>query len=106
MGADAPIALKPEFLAEHFVKQLSPFSDPFQHFVNTTVTSFSHSNISETQYNEHIQLHKVLRCIKSTYNSSTGLDNMINLVFRRLSPKFLHYFFCIDSNCGYFLGIV
>lgn len=104
-GPEAPLALKAEFLAEHFVKQLPYSGDAFHLMICDTVKSFSSCDIKESVYNRPFALHELKNCLKSCSNTSPGLDNMSNLFFQRLPCAFLEYFVYL-FNSSFFLSVV
>ena len=104
-GPDAPVGLKAEFLAEHFVKTLPCGVGAQPCVVRDSVAGFSAASIVETEYNSPIQLHEWQRCVSSGRHTSPGFDSIINLFLQRLPPNMVCSFLYL-FNSSYFLGIV
>ena len=104
-GPEAPLALKAEFLLEHFVKSSVVPSTPHTLFVKNAVSGFFSLPVVETQFNQAFELHELVYCLKSLKNNSPGSDDIPNAFLQRLPASFLHLLLYL-FNSSYFLGVV
>ena len=104
-GPDAPIGLKAEFLAEHFVKSLPCGDEARPCVVRDSVSSFSAESVVDSEYNSPIRLHEWQRCVSSGRHTSPGFDRVLNVFLQRLPPNMVHSFLYL-FNASYYLGSV
>ena len=104
-GPDAPLALKVEFLLEHFVKSSIVQPTPHTLMVKEAVHSLPTSPITETEFNQAFELHELLYCLQSLKNNSPGNDDIPNIFLQHLPVQFLHWILYL-FNSSYFLGAV
>lgn len=101
-GPEAPIGLKAEFLAEHFVKSLPHFHSPFHTYVRDRVREFSEIPVVESSYNAPIKLHELETCLSLVKNTSLGIDNVTNLFLKRLPATVINHILYL-FNASYVL---
>ena len=104
-GPDAPVALKAEFLVEHFVKSSLVPRTPYTFQVEEAVRGFPNHPVEETQYNQPFVMSELLPCLRALKNNSPGSDRIPNAFLQHLPVPVLHQILYL-FNSSYFLGAV
>ena len=104
-GPTAPLALKAQFLLEHFVPPFTPVSGPHADLVCRAVSRVHPSDIVETPYNRPFMQLELRQCLASLKRTSPGHDFILNDFLRRLPPSFLDQLLYL-YNVSFFTGVV
>ena len=78
-GPEAPLALKAQFLLEHFCPPFVPLRGPHAELVGGEVASWCSRDVIETPYNAPFTLLELRRCIGLLQFTSPGHDNINNV---------------------------
>ena len=104
-GPTAPLALKAQFLLEHFVPPFRSVSGRHADTVRNVVSGVSSSDIVETEYNVPFTHHELRHCLSLLKSTSPGHDGIVNDFLRRLPLSFLDQLLYL-FNVSYFTGVV
>ena len=104
-GPEAPLALKAQFLLEHFVPPYVSLQGPHSDMINSEICNLSPHDIVETPYNVPFTFFELRRCIASLQCTSPGHDNINNVFIRKLPRSILAQILYL-FNMSYFSGEV